>query len=95
VAAFPTANAQIRAVSECTTALAAGVAPQPVTVPARGEMLELKQSVNALIHQLNAFVAMVPCDLWTWKRAEADDSVGSCASHRNRCARTTPFDAHS
>jgi HAMP domain-containing protein/signal transduction histidine kinase/DNA-binding response OmpR family regulator len=50
---------QVRNISEVTTAVANGDLSKKVTVRVRGEILELKNTVNTMVDQLNAFAAEV------------------------------------
>src|SRR6185369_3915567 len=46
---------QVRNIALVTTAVANGDLSQKITVEARGEVLELKDTVNTMVDQLNAF----------------------------------------
>jgi signal transduction histidine kinase/HAMP domain-containing protein/DNA-binding response OmpR family regulator len=48
-------TAQVRAIAEVTTAVAKGDLTQKITVDARGEILELKSTINTMVDQLSAF----------------------------------------
>jgi signal transduction histidine kinase/CheY-like chemotaxis protein/HAMP domain-containing protein len=50
---------QVRNIAEVTTAVANGDLSKKVTVDVRGEILELKNTVNTMVDQLNAFAAEV------------------------------------
>ena len=50
---------QVRNIAEVTTAVASGDLSQKITVDARGEMLELKDTVNTMVEQLRSFAAEV------------------------------------
>jgi HAMP domain-containing protein/CheY-like chemotaxis protein/signal transduction histidine kinase len=50
---------QVRNIAEVTTAVARGDLSRKITVDARGEILELKSTVNIMVDQLNAFAAEV------------------------------------
>ncbi|MEK7407190.1 MAG: HAMP domain-containing protein, partial [Acidobacteriota bacterium] len=52
-------TSQVRNIAGVTTAVASGDLSQKITVGARGEILELKNTVNAMVDQLNAFAAEV------------------------------------
>ncbi|HEX6789863.1 MAG TPA: response regulator, partial [Candidatus Krumholzibacteria bacterium] len=52
-------TAQVRNIAEVTTAVARGDLSRKITVDARGEILELKNTVNTMVDQLNAFAAEV------------------------------------
>jgi HAMP domain-containing protein/signal transduction histidine kinase/PleD family two-component response regulator len=46
---------QVRNIAEVTTAVANGDLSKKITVDARGEILELKDTINVMVDQLNAF----------------------------------------
>ena len=48
-------TAQVRNIAQVTTAVARGDLSQKITVDARGEILELKNTVNTMVDQLSAF----------------------------------------
>src|SRR4029077_7168120 len=48
---------QVRNIAEVTTAVARGAISRKITVDARGEILELKNTVNTMVDQLNGFAA--------------------------------------
>src|SRR4030081_1029788 len=50
---------QVRNIAEVTTAVANGDLSKKVTVDVRGEILELKDTVNTMVDQLNAFASEV------------------------------------
>jgi CheY-like chemotaxis protein/HAMP domain-containing protein len=50
---------QVRNIAEVTTAVARGDLSRKITVDAKGEILELKNTVNTMVDQLNAFAAEV------------------------------------
>src|SRR3978361_1826078 len=50
---------QVRNIAEVTTAVAKGDLSKKITVDARGEILELKNTVNTMVEQLNAFASEV------------------------------------
>ena len=50
---------QVRNIAQVTTAVANGDLSQKITVPARGEILELKDTVNTMVDQLRRFAAEV------------------------------------
>src|SRR5207248_2304654 len=52
-------TAQVRNIAQVTTALARGDLSQKITVDVRGEILELKNTINIMIDQLNAFTSEV------------------------------------
>ncbi len=52
-------TAQVRNIAEVTTAVARGDLSKKITVDVRGEILELKDTVNTMVDQLNAFASEV------------------------------------
>jgi CheY-like chemotaxis protein/HAMP domain-containing protein len=52
-------TAQVRNIAEVTTAVARGDLSRKITVDVRGEILELKDTINTMVDQLNAFAAEV------------------------------------
>ena len=50
---------QVRNIAQVTTAVAKGDLSQKITVAARGEILELKDTVNTMVDQLGSFAAEV------------------------------------
>ena len=50
---------QVRNIAEVTTAVAQGDLTKKITVEAKGEILKLKDTVNIMVDQLNAFAAEV------------------------------------
>ncbi len=52
-------TSQVRNIAEVTTAVAKGDLSRKITVDVRGEMLELKDTVNTMVDQLNGFAAQV------------------------------------
>ncbi|MDT0533385.1 HAMP domain-containing protein, partial [Micromonospora sp. DSM 115977] len=48
-------TAQVRNIASVTTAVAQGDLSQKITVDARGEILELKSTVNTMVDQLSSF----------------------------------------
>src|SRR6202167_1627852 len=48
-------TAQVRSIAQVTTAVAQGDLTQKITVDARGEILELKTTLNTMVDQLSAF----------------------------------------
>ncbi|MBH1938710.1 HAMP domain-containing protein [Streptomyces sp. AV19] len=57
--AFRNLTAQVRDIAQVTTAVANGDLGQKVTVDVSGEMLELKNTVNSMVDQLQSFSAEV------------------------------------
>src|SRR5206468_2594365 len=50
---------QVRNIAAVTTAVAKGDLSKKITVDARGEILELKNTVNTMVDQLNSFASEV------------------------------------
>src|SRR5690348_18079825 len=50
---------QVRNIATVTTAVAKGDLSKKITVDARGEILELKGTINIMVDQLNAFASEV------------------------------------
>src|SRR5947207_14145 len=53
-------TAQVRNIAEVTTAVANGDLSKKITVDVRGEILELKNTINTMVDQLRSFAAEVP-----------------------------------
>jgi CheY-like chemotaxis protein/HAMP domain-containing protein/signal transduction histidine kinase len=52
-------TAQVRNIADVTTAVARGELDRKITVDVRGEILELKNTINTMVDQLNAFAGEV------------------------------------
>src|SRR5216683_313394 len=52
-------TAQVRNIAEVTTSVAKGDLSKKITVGAKGEVLELKNTINTMVDQLNSFAAEV------------------------------------
>src|SRR5256714_2069198 len=50
---------QVRNIAQVTTAVANGDLSKKITVDVRGEILELKDTINTMVDQLNSFAAEV------------------------------------
>src|SRR5262249_28925469 len=50
---------QVRNIAQVTTAVARGDLSRKITVDVRGEILELKDTINTMVDQLNAFAGEV------------------------------------
>src|SRR5207253_1395253 len=48
-------TAQVRSIAQVATAVAKGDLTQKITVDARGEILELKNTINTMVDQLSSF----------------------------------------
>src|SRR4030095_7632735 len=52
-------TAQVRNIAEVTTAVANGDLGKKITVDVKGEILQLKNTINTMVDQLNAFAGEV------------------------------------
>ena len=52
-------TSQVRNIAKVTTAVANGDLSKKITVDVRGEILELKDTINVMVDQLNAFASEV------------------------------------
>src|SRR5439155_243351 len=52
-------TSQVRNIAQVTTAVAKGDLSQKITVDAKGEILELKNTINTMVDQLGSFAAEV------------------------------------
>src|SRR5262249_39485464 len=52
-------TAQVRNIADVTIAVANGDLSKKITVDVRGEILQLKEAINTMVDQLNAFAAEV------------------------------------
>src|SRR5205807_7914932 len=52
-------TSQVRNIAEVTTAVANGDLSKKITVDVQGEILELKNTINTMVDQLNAFASEV------------------------------------
>ena len=52
-------TSQVRAIAEVTTAVASGDLSKKVALDVRGEILELKNTINTMVDQLNSFASEV------------------------------------
>src|SRR3712207_5390599 len=52
-------TSQVRNIAAVTTAVATGDLSKKITVEARGEILDLKNTINTMVDQLNAFASEV------------------------------------
>ena len=55
----PNLTAQVRNIAEVTTAVARGDLSRKITVDVKGEILELKDTINTMVDQLNGFASEV------------------------------------
>ena len=52
-------TSQVRNIAEVTTAVASGDLSKKITVDVKGEILEVKNTVNTMVDQLSSFAAEV------------------------------------
>ncbi len=55
---------QVRAIAEVTTAVARGDLSKKITADVQGEILELKNTINTMVDQLNSFASEVTRVAW-------------------------------
>src|SRR5438093_1226763 len=72
-------TAQVRNIAEVATAIANGDLSKKITVDVKGEILELKNTINVMVDQLNAFASEVTRVAGTWK--DLTDSVNVMAGN--------------
>ena len=75
---------QVRNIAEVTTAVANGDLSRKITVPVRGEILELKDTINTMVDQLSSFpseMTRVAREGWDWRQA------GRPGGREGRCGR--------
>ena len=65
---------QVRNIAEVTTAVANGDLSRKITVDVRGEILELKNTINTMVDQLSSF-------------ASRSDARGARSRHRRQARR--------
>ena len=73
-------TAQVRNIAEVTTAVANGDLSRKITVDVRGEILELKNTINTMVDQLNSFACEV-----TRVAREVGTEGSSAARRSERC----------
>ena len=62
-------TAQVRNIADVTTAVATGDLSKKITVNVAGEILELKNTINTMVDQLNSFrIRGNPCCIGSWYR---------------------------
>jgi HAMP domain-containing protein len=71
-------TAQVRNIAEVTTAVARGDLSRKITVDVKGEILELKDTINTMVDQLNAFAGEVT-------RVAAKSAPKASWAARRRC----------
>jgi HAMP domain-containing protein len=73
---------QVRNIAEVTTAVAKGDLSKKITVDVKGEILELKNTINTMVDQLNAFASEVT-------RVAREVGTGRQAGRPGQCAGVT------
>src|SRR3989475_413275 len=76
-------TSQVRNIAEVTTAVQQGDLSKKITVDVRGEILELKQTINTMVDQLNAFakeVTRVAGEVGTYGRRGGQANLSRDAS---------------
>src|SRR5213076_2408682 len=68
---------QVRNIAGVTTAVARGDLSKKITVDVKGEILELKNTVNTMVDQLNSFASEVGTEGKLGGRAEVPDVAGT------------------
>src|SRR3989442_1089143 len=70
---------QVRNISEVTIAVANGDLSRKITVDVRGEILQLKETINTMVDQVRSFASEVTRVAGTWK--DLTDNVNSMAGN--------------
>ncbi len=77
-------TAQVRNIAEVTTAVARGDLSRKITVDVKGEILELKNTINTMVDQLNAFRRRSDaCSARSGHRRKTRRTGGGARSRRN------------
>ena len=75
---------QVRNIADVTTAVARGDLSRKITVDVKGEILELKNTINTMVDQLNAFASEVtPCGARSRHRRQAGRPGGGARRGRH------------
>ena len=69
---------QVRNIAEVTTAVAKGDLSRKITVDVKGEILELKNTINTMVDQLNSFGSEVT-------RVAREVGIGRKTGRTGRC----------
>ncbi len=88
-------TAQVRNIAEVTTAVANGDLSRKITVDVRGEILELKNTINTMVDQLNAFageVTRVAREVGTEGKLGGQAEVQGCCRYLERSHGFGKFD---
>ncbi len=73
---------QVRNIAEVTTAVARGDLSRKITVDVKGEILELKNTINTMVDQLNAFASEVTPRRARSRHGRKTWRSGGCAGRR-------------
>src|ERR1051326_674894 len=76
-------TAQVRNIAEVTTAVANGDLSKKITVDSKGEILQLKNTINTMVDQLRSFASEVTRVARGWHRGQAG-RAGARAGRRRR-----------
>ncbi len=71
----------MRNIAQVTTAVANGDLSKKITVDVQGEILDLKNTINKMVDQLNSFAAevtRVARDLHRYRNTRRQDGCGAC-----------------
>ena len=85
-------TSQVRNIAQVTTAVAKGDLSQKITVDARGEILELKDTINTMVDQLRSFadeVTRVAREVGTEGKLGGQAQVPRRVAARGRTSPTT------
>ena len=77
-------TAQVRNIAEVTTAVAKGDLSRKITVDVRGEILELKNTINTMVDQLSSFASEVTRVARKWARKASWAARRMCRAWRER-----------
>jgi len=83
---------QVRNIADVSTAIANGDLSKKITVDVKGEILELKNTINTMVDQLNAFAAevtRVAREVGTDGKLGGQAQVARCRRHVGRTSPTT------
>ena len=80
---------QVRNIAQVTTAVARGDLSRKITVDVRGEILELKDTINTMVDQLNAFAGEVTR---VAREVGTEGKLGGQAQVPGRCRHLEGFD---
>jgi methyl-accepting chemotaxis protein len=86
-------TSQVRNIAEVTTAVAKGDLSRKITGDVRGEILELKNTINTMVDQLNAFaseVTRVAREVGTEGKLGGQAEVKGVGGTVRRCIRADP-----